>query len=88
MPAKKKIKKFYSTTCLYFIYLNYIEFTAGQKMKKKSSRQTSPSSAETIKDGNQLIQPPNDQRNSVALSEKEFNVDVPYIDQGSIQDLT
>ena len=54
----------------------------------KSSRQTSPSSAETIKDGNQLIQPPNDQRNSVALSEKEFNVDVPYIDQGSIQDLT
>ena len=52
----------------------------------KHHRQSSPSSAETIKNGGQLIQPSTDksnleQRNSLALSEKEFNVEVPYIDQ-------
>ena len=52
----------------------------------KQHRQSSPSSAETLKNGGHLIQPNTseksaDQRNSLALSEKEFNVEVPYIDQ-------
>ena len=50
----------------------------------KHHRQSGPSSAETVKNGGKLIQPTdktNEQRNSLALSEKEFNVEVPYIDQ-------
>ena len=56
----------------------------------KQHRQSSPSSAETVKNGGHLIQPSTnaktaaDQRNSLALSEKEFNLEdqeVPYIDQ-------
>ena len=53
----------------------------------KHHRQSSPSSAETVKNGGHLIQPntnekSSDQRNSLAISEKDFNMDdVPYIDQ-------
>ena len=54
------------------------------KRSWKHHRQSSRQSAETLKNEGKLIQhndTPADQRHSLVLSEKEFNVEVPYADE-------
>ena len=54
------------------------------KRSWKHHRPSNPQSAEAVKNGGQLINKA-EQRQSLVLSEKEFNVEVPYIDQESPQ---